>query len=430
MSFHRVSRALTGAFAIGVVAVPVLVVASSPASLTAQLQARTTVTSTARVTYPVVARKPVDLRTSGKHPGTAIKAPCGSVVRAATPGIAYVSTSTTGGNHVVHVVTSPAKVSTWYAYMRSNTIKSGQLVKAGQQIGTVGHQGIATSCSLYFAVTSGPDATEVNPTRWLRTYVGKPVPTAWLAAIPTSFVLSSFNTLGAIHTVKNKHYPGYAVRVPKQVALLNSYKVDVAGLQEFEHPQRAAFLAAAGSTFGIYPSNAKADSDNSVIWRNSTMEFVGATTMPIPYFKGGIRQMPVVELRQRSTGLTAYFMNVHNPASLPKYGDQSKWRAQGVAIERAKVTDLLKTGRPVFFTGDFNDRQNAYCGVTAGGLMTAGNTSTPTTATTCTVPPHPWIDWIFTAGPSQFENYTIDTTPKDQHISDHPILISQVSITH
>lgn len=428
MTFHRLSRALGGALAIGVVAVPAMLVASAPQTLVAQLQASPT--PTAKVAYPVTGRRVTDLRTYGTHAGTEIKAPCNRVVRAATPGTAYVSKSKAGGNHVVHVVTSPGQVVTWYAYMRSNTVQSGQYVQAGQPLGTVGHQGRARTCSLYFAVNTGPTGARVEPSSWLRRYVGRTVPASWLAQPDASFNMASFNTLGASHTVNSPVYAGYASRIPRQVTMLNGYKLDVVGLQEFQQKQRALFLSLTQATYGIYPASSTADTDNSIIWRNSTFEFVDATTMAIPYFKGGIRQMPVVQLRERSTGLTAYFMNVHNPASLAQYGDQSAWRAKGIAIERAKVTELLQTGRPVFFTGDFNDRQNAYCPVTAGGLMIAGNTVTPTTATTCTVPDHPWIDWIFAAGPMLFESYTVDTTPKVMKVSDHPIVLARVAITH
>ncbi|MCW2856744.1 MAG: Endonuclease/exonuclease/phosphatase [Marmoricola sp.] len=429
MTFPRLSRALGGVLAIGLVAVPAVVTAGGATPLAVQLDAAaTTQPSTSTVTYPLTRTRAVAERVYGR-PGVVIRTPCRSVVRAATPGTAYVSSSRTGGAHLVHILTSPNRTSTWYGYMRSATIRSGQWVQAGQQIGTVGRQGIATSCSLYFAVTRGPSATRVSPISWLRYFVGKPVPNTWFAQGNSSFKLASFNTLGASHTVNNTNYASYTVRTPSQVSMLNAFGVDVAGLQEFQQPQRAVFVADTNNAYGIWPTGTTGDSDNSIIWRNSKFEFVSATTMPIPYFNGGIRQMPVVQLRQRATGLTAYFMNVHNPASIQPYGDQSAWRAKAIVIERAEVTALLKTGRPVFFTGDFNDRANAYCPVTAGGLMIAGNTVVPSTATSCTVPVNPWIDWIFMAGPAQFQSYTTDTTPKTEHISDHPIVLSQVLIT-
>lgn len=430
MTFPRLTRALGSALALGVLAAAAVLVASSGTTTAVQLQAATTTQpSTSTVTYPLASNQARDLRTYGKRPGTVIKAPCKSVVRAATPGTAYVSVSKTAGPHLVHILTSPNRTSTWYGYMGSTPIKSGQWVQAGQQIGLVGKRGIATTCSLYFAVTRGPQATRVSPSNWLRNYVGKPVPNSWFAQGDSSFTLASFNTLGASHTVNNANYASYSVRTPQQVQMLNSFGVDVVGFQEFQQKQRAVFVADTNNTYGIWPTGTTGDSDNSIIWRNAKFEFVSATTMPIPYFNGGIRQMPVVQLRQRATGLTAYFMNVHNPASIQPYGDQSAWRAKAIAVERAEVAALLKTGRPVFFTGDFNDRANAYCPVTAGGLMIAGNTVVPSTATSCTVPDNPWIDWIFMAGPGQFQSYTTDTTPKTEHISDHPIVLSKVLIT-
>jgi hypothetical protein len=161
-----------------------------------------------------------------------------------------------------------------------------------------------------------------------------------------------------------------------------------------------------------------APTENSIIWRNSTMEFLEADYIEVPYFTS-IRKMPVVLLRHRATGRTAYFINVHNPASGVGYGDQSANRRKAVAIQRAKVIELRATGRPVFLTGDFNARSGAFCPLTAGKLMISPD-SIP--AYTCAPPPKMGIDWVFAAGGTRFTRYARDWKPKDLRLTDHPIV--------
>jgi hypothetical protein len=424
MSVVRLSRALVGTAVLGALAAPALI-ALHPSSISLAsaraVPVEQRVSEAPNVFFPVLSKLAKDQKLFGKRPGTEIKAPCGAAVRAATAGTAILSASPSSGPNLVRIVTSKGRLVTYYGYMRKARVTSGQIVAAGQQIGNVGDLGSAKSCALYFAVTRGPSGvTKVNPSTWLNNNVGKSLGATSLFD-NNGFVLASFNTLGASHTPTSR-YPGYAARTPKQVALLKSYKIDVAGLQEFEVSQRAAFLKAAGTTYGIWPDLTSKVSANTIIWNSSTFEFVRGSTIGIPYFGGKIWQMPVAELRQKSTGRTAYFINVHNPASIPQYGDQSKWRAQAIAIERAKIIELRKTGSAVFLTGDLNDRQNAFCPLTQGKLMIAAN-SIP--SMTCALPKTLWIDWVFAAGPARFTSWVRDYKPKDTRISDHPIILTR-----
>lgn len=385
-------------------------------------------TTPPNVTYPVAAKHARDLRTSGRKPGTEIKARCGRAVRAATPGTAVVTSSKHSGPALVRVVTSNGKLTTWYGYMSAAVVTTGQIVQAGQTLGVIGRTGDAKVCSLYFAVTTRGGAKTYNPTRWLTRNVGKPLRTASLFD-NTGFVVASFNTLGASHTKSSKRYATYDVRTPKQIALLNKYAVDVVGLQEFQRPQRDLFFATAGSTFGVFPDSvtpvSSLDRENSLIWRKSTMEFVSGETLEVPYFEG-TREVPVVLLRDRHSGRTAYFINVHNPASGVGYGDQTAHRREAIAIERAKVIELRATGRPVFLTGDFNDRAAAFCPLTYGKLMISPD-SLPSSS--CALPYKPGIDWVFAAGPARFTRYARDWKPKDLRLTDHPIVWTRAHLS-
>lgn len=424
MSVPRLPRLLLGTAAIAALAAP-FVMGSGGVTLSAGttgVEQRVSVAP--NVFFPVVSKYAKDQKLFGKRLGTEITAPCGAAVRAATAGTALVSSSPTSGPNLVRVVTSKGKLVSYYGYMRAAKVTNGQIVAAGQQIGNVGDLGRAKGCSLYFALTTGTSGvTKLDPSKWLNNYVGKPMPQTSLFD-NNGFVVASFNVLGAHHT-PNSRYAGYAARTPKQVSLLAGYNVDVVGLQEFEPSQRTLFLNTTKDTYGIYPPVSSNNSVNSIIWKNSTMEFVSASTIGVPYFEGRIKQMPVVLLRHKASGREAYFINVHNPASIAQYGDQSKWRNQAIAIERAKVVELRKTGKAVFLTGDLNDREKAFCPLTAGKLMISAH-SIP--STTCVPPDKIFIDWVFAAGPARFTSYLLDWKPKDMRISDHPIIVTKVHL--
>ena len=311
----------------------------------------------------------------------------------------------------------------WYGHMSNAWVRTGQIVQSGQPLGPVGHAGNATRCGLYFSVTGSGGARTFNASWWLNRYVGKPAPTLGLFD-NSGFNLASFNTLGASHTPKGR-FAGYYSRTTRQVSYLNNLNVDVVGLQEFQKKQRNLFLQRAGDTYGIYPESDKQDTENSLIWRNSTMEYLSGTTIDIPYFNGHIRKMPVVLLRHRQSGREAYFINVHNPATLRKYGNQSRWRARAIAIERAKIIELRATGRAVFLTGDLNDRARAFCPLTRGKLMLAPN-SIP--SMNCSMPKKYGIDWVLAAGPARFSRFTYTWAPKNLRLTDHPIVMGRAHL--
>jgi endonuclease/exonuclease/phosphatase family metal-dependent hydrolase len=433
MITRRLVGAVSSAVAISLLALPVI--AAAPAHAQREPQSRPV--TAPNVFFPAVARRARDLKTSGKRPGTTIKAGCGTKVVAAHPGTAVVSSSHTSGPNLVTIVTTPGRTTTYYGFMKKASVVSGQIVQAGQEIGRVGRAGSAAPgfCSLYFAV-KGNVGRKVHPSRWLNRLVGKPLNSTHMYG-NWGFVLASFNTLGASHTRTSGTYPTYDVRTPKQVSLLNSYAVDVVGLQEFQKAQRTSFLTAAAGTFGIYPDDVTlADplsefnkqagpTENSIIWRNATMEFVSASYVEVPYFDNP-RKMPVVLLRDRASGRTAYFINTHNPASGVGYGDQTANRRTAIANLRAKIVELRATGRPVFLTGDLNDRAAAFCPLTAEKLMISPD-SIP--SMTCALPKSPGIDWVLAAGGARFTRYARDWTPKNQRLTDHPIVWTRAHLS-
>jgi endonuclease/exonuclease/phosphatase family metal-dependent hydrolase len=382
----------------------------------------------ARPIDPTKARDLQTYRARSTAKATTYAAACGTPVVAAHPGIARVMSARWAGPAMVRVASTSGSIYTAYGYMRKASVVDGQLIQSGQQIGEVGREGNATRCSLQFRVRSNYGRTAYNPTTWLDRYVGQVVPSRGLYGDP-GFTSATFNILGASHTAPGGNkasWPGYAWRMARQLEMLDAAQVDVVGFQEMQRTQRSLFLEKAGATYGIYPSSATADPENSIAWRLSKFTLLEGATFPVPYFDGRIRQMPYVLLQDNVTGRTAYFINVHNPASTTRYPNQSKWRTEALRRERELVISLRANGRPVFLTGDFNDREKAFCPMTTGKLMISPD-SLP--SMTCAYPPkYYWVDWIFAAGQARFTSLGVDTSTKPKRISDHPLVVARTHL--
>jgi murein DD-endopeptidase MepM/ murein hydrolase activator NlpD len=372
------------------------------------------------------------------HTGTDLSVPCGTPVRAASAGTVIIDRDQSwAGPWLVKVSTGEGRLTTWYAHMQSVGVTDGQMVRPGQQLGEVGSLGNSTGCHLHFEVhPRGGSIYEdgVDPSEWLQTHVGSEEPSTDTVAtapstsapsVPGSFVLASFNVLGNSHTQAGGHHPSWAsgpARMKRAITLLDRYGVEVVGMQELQRSQRLALIQSAGDRYAIY--SPPGDTDNSIAWRRDRFAFVSADTVPIPYFHGNIRDMPIVRLRDLATGGEAIFMNVHNPANV--VGNAARFRAEAVRRELAVMRSLAaRYDAPAFLTGDFNDRKQAFCSLTAGGTLTASAGGSH--AGRCVPPRHPGIDWIFGTRRSAWAGHSSVKTPKQVAISDHPLVLARVS---
>lgn len=97
--------------------------------------------------------------------GINIKAPKGTAVRAADNGVvAYTGSGMSGYGNLV-LIRHQGRWMTAYAHMDKTLVKKGDVVKAGQSIGTVGASGQVDSPQLHFEVRKGTQA--VNPSSYL-----------------------------------------------------------------------------------------------------------------------------------------------------------------------------------------------------------------------------------------------------------------------
>jgi hypothetical protein len=263
-------------------------------------------------------------------------------------------------------------------------------------------------------------AVNLNPT------AVRPRPIA-LPPIAT-FKMATFNLLGSSHSKKGGSSAGFAPgtsRMNGALQILAQHQVSVVGFQEFQPDQRNAFRSRAKG-WEMYPglSMGRRAGENSVAWRSDTWEMVRPGLIPIPYFNGNIRPMPYVLLRNKQTGIRAYFSTFHNPANIG--GNMSRFRREATRREINLFNQLETQGIPQFVTGDMNDNNEYFCPVTAGTQLIAAAGGSNNGG--CVVPRPTPIDWIFGSPGVVFSNYVYDQSPLVHHTTDHPVPSTTVTI--
>ena len=245
---------------------------------------------------------------------------------------------------------------------------------------------------------------------------------------PLTFRVSSFNMLGASHTVPGGEHAGHApgpVRARWGAALLRGAEVTVAGLQELEPSQYAAFRAAAPG-WEAYPGTrlAHKSTANSIVWDDSAWELVEGHIIEIPYFHGHLTPMPYLKLRDRTTGREVWFANFHNPADV--HGPAARWRAVAVAKEVVLANQLTSAGTPLVMTGDMNDREAYFCPMTTRTQLHAalGGSTGPG----CAPPRDMTVDWIMGSPGVVFSNYHSVTGGLVARTSDHHFLWTDATV--
>jgi murein DD-endopeptidase MepM/ murein hydrolase activator NlpD len=98
------------------------------------------------------------------HSGVDLAARSGSVVRAATAGIAHVGFDPDGAGRYV-AVWFDRHTRLLYCHLSAVTVLDGQDVSVGEMVGTVGATGLATGPHLHFEIQV--DGRPVDPEQWL-----------------------------------------------------------------------------------------------------------------------------------------------------------------------------------------------------------------------------------------------------------------------
>lgn len=249
----------------------------------------------------------------------------------------------------------------------------------------------------------------------------------------TPFTIATFNVLGASHTDNSggKAY-GELPRAKKRTAMATdfilSHNIEVVGLQEFQSPQRRALLDRLGAQYDIYPSKASYGhhfSENSIIWNAQRFKLLDAGKTDVFYFGGSTAYVPWALLQDKTSGKDFYVFNTHDPADTSASPHNSHWRKKDARIHRADAEKFSKTGKPLFFLGDFNASGTIRkvltpCASSATVLIEAEFASRDK-ASKCPVDSLPdTIDHIFVTP----TNIAIDDVQRlaTKNMTDHPVL--------
>lgn len=257
---------------------------------------------------------------------------------------------------------------------------------------------------------------------------------AWLRrglADETTFRVGTFNVLGSSHTAKiggnRRGFASGVSRMGMAWSLITRANLDVIGFQELEEPQFSRFRALAGGRWQLYPGPTldRGSIRNSIAWRTDVWELVEADNVGIPYFGGDIIRRPVIKLKNRESGREVWFFNTHNPASTSRHGNNAHWRRVAIGIEIQLANKLAADGTPVVFTGDYNDRAEAFCPLVGGTALEAANGGSHDGV--CRPPDRMDVDWIFGSG-IDFSGFTRITEGVLGRVSDHPFLYASAYI--
>lgn len=245
---------------------------------------------------------------------------------------------------------------------------------------------------------------------------------------PRRVRIATFNVLGNSHTEGGERGPGWRSgprRMHGVVDLLDQYGVTLVGFQEFEPVQARTFQSIRSGSWEL--AHDPGDPGNSLAWDTDVWRAVKIHTLPIPYFNGNIRRIPVVLLKRVDRVGRMWVVNAHNPASTARFPKQEKWRYEALRRELATV-DRLTSRRdvPVVLLGDFNDREIAFCRASRAGLHASAGGSV--TGSGCHPPVPTPIDWIFGTDDITFGRHVRDLTPIRTKISDHPIHVTSMRI--
>ncbi len=243
---------------------------------------------------------------------------------------------------------------------------------------------------------------------------------------PFEFGLTQFNILGSNHTAPGSdadHFAPGTIRTEWAASLVDDIRADVVGFSEIQRDQLATFDRAAGGAFDAYPGTSLGGSGiaASLVWRRSVFTAVEKRSVTIP-FMGQQRQMPYVKLRHDATGRVLWVMNVHN-APRDRQAERDVARAREIAI----LVELRRSGLPVFFVGDMNEKAEIFCDVTEKTDLEAAQGGT-NDGVTCRPPADMRVDWIFGSSDARFTSFSFDRSTPVRRITDHHVLVSRVRV--
>jgi len=246
----------------------------------------------------------------------------------------------------------------------------------------------------------------------------------------TRFRVATFNVLGAGHTVNSTKWEDGVTRMRYTARLFREHSLSVVGVQEMRRVQYDELKRITGSTWAAWPGTTyhEASLQNSILWERDRWMLMRKETIRIPYLRGNEIRMPYVLLRDRTTGQRVWFSNFHNPADA--HGDAERWRDEATRRQLAMVNSLRSDhpGVPVFYMGDFNEREEIFRRTLSGTDLYAANGGGQRPNGTWQYPRRMPVDWIFGSRDIAMTGYRALRTTLVRKSSDHPLVTTDVTV--
>jgi hypothetical protein len=244
----------------------------------------------------------------------------------------------------------------------------------------------------------------------------------------TTFRVGTLNVLGNSHTAPGGNRKGWAsgyTRMGWAWSLIEQADLSVVGFQELEDVQYNRMRALSGWDAYPGPTLDRGSIRYSIAWDPGVWELVEANSIGIPYFGGDIIRRPVIKLKNIASGREVWFFNTQNPATTASHGNNARWRAAAISIEVRLANELSADGTPVVFTGDYNDRAEAFCPLVGGTDLEAANGGGYSGG--CDTPDRMDVDWLFGSG-VQWTEFVSANQGINGRVTDHPFVYAEAYI--
>ncbi|MCL2543067.1 MAG: hypothetical protein FWE71_11505 [Nocardioidaceae bacterium] len=244
---------------------------------------------------------------------------------------------------------------------------------------------------------------------------------------PISFRIATYNALEEAHTGPYHDADGYAptrLRNEWVVRTMINQGLDVIGMQETSTEQVSQILRAAGrSRLAAFPDPAKDKvyPETSIFWNPQKFALVKTGTIRT-MFRDKPLPRPFVKLRDRRTGRELWVMSIHNAG-----WNRPEKRKVAERAQLAKIAHLQQSA-PVFYVGDFNEKQPAVCRVLKQSTLSSATGGHVTASGKCVPPQHMRIDWLFGPSTTQWSGYQYSRQPMVRLTTDHGVASASVRV--
>jgi endonuclease/exonuclease/phosphatase family metal-dependent hydrolase len=202
-------------------------------------------------------------------------------------------------------------------------------------------------------------------------------------------------------------------------------RLDVVGLQEPTAGQLQGILTAARGRYDAYPEPAAGDLgvEASLVWDTRKYEATRKLTIRTQFIARVLKR-PVVRLKDKATGRQFWVMNVHNAP-----WQYQKKRNQATKVQIAKLKELERTGLPVFYVGDFNEKKTILCKVLRQTGLVSPYGGRINGQGRCVEPRQRMhVDWIFGPRAAKYNGFAYSRPPLVRLSTDHWVPVVNVQV--